>query len=405
VSSLRGSLQALNDFLAEFFSKGSAISLRGALTGGKSIPKDALQALTGLFLQHATNPGWILELTARDNFNDAEAGYQLAKEISDRGEIKDYETARQYFEALFIAYANDYSARQLLDQIDKIDKTKLDRLKELGISYLIDLVKAGSKEALSALQKIDPVLASQYQVLTTTVLETDYSLFYNIIDSLKVSPLTRSYNETWDMWKNNLNAVLADATFNARYTESLRRQNKDLIGSTTDERQWEVVEVHSPVELRVYDSQGRITGIVEGKIMSEIPNSSYGEDVVTILFPYDSYRYEVVGINSGSYGIAVTSVTDEKETSIDVPSVSTSVRAVHQYTIDWNTLAKGEKGVTMKVDSNGDGTFEEVKYIGQQGTGFPWVWVAVAGLTGLLGVLVGAFMVWRRIGKKQAAKT
>jgi len=334
VSSLRGSLQALNDFLAEFFSKGSAISLRGALTGGKSIPKDALQALTGLFLQHATNPGWILELTARDNFNDAEAGYQLAKEISDRGEIKDYETARQYFEALFIAYANDYSARQLLDQIDKIDKTKLDRLKELGISYLIDLVKAGSKEALSALQKIDPVLASQYQVLTTTVLETDYSLFYNIIDSLKVSPLTRSYNETWDMWKNNLNAVLADATFNARYTESLRRQNKDLIGSTTDERQWEVVEVHSPVELRVYDSQGRITGIVEGKIMSEIPNSSYGEDVVTILFPYDSYRYEVVGINSGSYGIAVTSVTDEKETSIDVPSVSTSVRAVHQYTID-----------------------------------------------------------------------
>jgi len=59
----------------------------------------------------------------------------------------------------------------------------------------------------------------------------------------------------------------------------------------------------------------------------------------------------------------------------------------------------------MKVDSNGDGTFEEVKYIGQQGTGFPWVWVAVAGLTGLLGVLVGAFMVWRRIGKKQAAKT
>jgi hypothetical protein len=31
---------------------------------------------------------------------------------------------------------------------------------------------------------------------------------------------------------------------------------------------------------------------------------------------------------------------------------------VHQYLIDWNTLSRGEEGVTVQVDSNGDGVFE-----------------------------------------------
>lgn len=57
----------------------------------------------------------------------------------------------------------------------------------------------------------------------------------------------------------------------------------------------------------------------------------------------------------------------------------------------------------MKIDSDGDGTFEEIKYPGQPGTGFSWVWVAVAGLSGLVGVLAGAFMVRRRTRKRQVA--
>ena len=33
--------------------------------------------------------------------------------------------------------------------------------------------------------------------------------------------------------------------------------------------------------------------------------------------------------------------------------------AVHQYQIDWEKLSKGEKGVTLKIDENGDGVFEK----------------------------------------------
>ena len=170
-----------------------------------------------------------------------------------------------------------------------------------------------------------------------------------------------------------------------------------------DRRDALVIVAKSPVELRVYDSQGRVTGIVNGEIKEEIPNSGYYESTVTILSPSDSYSYQVTGTGEGSYGLTVTSITEEAASSFSVADAPISTKAVHQYTIDWDALAEGEKGVTMKIDSDGDGTFEEIKELGQEGAGPSWVWIAIAGLSGLLGVLAGAFMVWRRIGRKQAA--
>ena len=57
----------------------------------------------------------------------------------------------------------------------------------------------------------------------------------------------------------------------------------------------------------------------------------------------------------------------------------------------------------MRIDADGDGTFEETKEFGSEGAGFSWVWIVVAGASGLIGVLVGAFIVRRRMGKKQTA--
>lgn len=65
-------------------------------------------------------------------------------------------------------------------------------------------------------------------------------------------------------------------------------------------------EVHSPVELRVYDSQGRVTGIVNGEERNEIPYSAYYENTVTIFSPTDSCRYEIVGTSEGSYDLIMT---------------------------------------------------------------------------------------------------
>jgi len=58
--------------------------------------------------------------------------------------------------------------------------------------------------------------------------------------------------------------------------------------------------------------------------------------------------------------------TDEEKvkwcgaTTFDFTNTPTSAGAVHEYTIDGDALAEGEKGVTMKIDSDGDGSFERL---------------------------------------------
>jgi Tol biopolymer transport system component len=166
------------------------------------------------------------------------------------------------------------------------------------------------------------------------------------------------------------------------------------------------VEVESPVELMVYDSERHATGITNGEVRNEIPSSTFSEEAVIILClpdsSIDSYQYEVIGIDKGSYGLVVTTVAEEINTFIREEE-PTSAKAVHQYTIDWEALSTGKKGVIMKIDADGDGTFEDVRKLGSGDAGFSWIWIIVAGVSGLIGVFVGAFMVWRRTGKKQAA--
>ncbi|HIE30221.1 TPA: hypothetical protein EYP66_23405 [Candidatus Poribacteria bacterium] len=119
----------------------------------------------------------------------------------------------------------------------------------------------------------------------------------------------------------------------------------------------------SPGELRVYDSKERITGLVNGNIKEEIPNSIYIEESKTVvIFPsIDTYRYEVVGTEEGTYGLKVNSVKDGETTTFTATDIPTSPNSVHQYTVDWDALSKseGKEGVAVKMDSDGDGTFEE----------------------------------------------
>jgi len=115
----------------------------------------------------------------------------------------------------------------------------------------------------------------------------------------------------------------------------------------------------SPGELRVYDFQGRVTGLVNGEIKNEVPGSEYSNGTVTILFPSDSYRYEVAGTDEGTYGSDITSVEDGNVTIFTATDIPTTDGATHQYAIDWDALSQGKEGVTVQVDSDGDGTFED----------------------------------------------
>lgn len=113
-----------------------------------------------------------------------------------------------------------------------------------------------------------------------------------------------------------------------------------------------------PIELRVYDSEGRVTGLLNGNIKTEIPRTDYSDNTVTIYFPFDFYRYEVVGTDEGLYGLTVTAITTDGNITFASVDIPTSANTTHQYSINWEALVLGEEGVMVKVDSDGDGVFE-----------------------------------------------
>ena len=114
----------------------------------------------------------------------------------------------------------------------------------------------------------------------------------------------------------------------------------------------------SPGELRVYDSQGRVTGLVNEEVKEEIPNSYYYNHTVAIFYPSDSYRYEVVSTDEGTYGLEVNFVENGETIIFNATDIPVTTGAVHQYTIDWETLSQDGEGVTVQIDFDGDGTFE-----------------------------------------------
>ena len=120
------------------------------------------------------------------------------------------------------------------------------------------------------------------------------------------------------------------------------------------------VKIASPAELRVYDSEGMITGTIDGQEKVEIPNSVYDSETktATIFLPSNSLKYEVAGTSTGTYGIEITSIENGLIISFTATNIPTLPNATHQFSIDWDALSLGEEGVTVQIDSDGDGVFE-----------------------------------------------
>jgi hypothetical protein len=114
----------------------------------------------------------------------------------------------------------------------------------------------------------------------------------------------------------------------------------------------------SPIELRVLNLQGEITGQINGSVRHDISRSFYRNGTITILFPSGSYICEVAGKEEGTYGLEISSVEAWNVTTFTATEIPTSTNVIHQYTIDWDALSQGEEGVTVQVDSDGDGVFE-----------------------------------------------
>ena len=147
----------------------------------------------------------------------------------------------------------------------------------------------------------------------------------------------------------------------------LLAQSEDEFKSIKEEfKRYKQVKIKSPGELRVYDSQGNITGLVNNEIKEEIPNSMYDAESKTVIIfnpsDADDYRYEVVGIekpDEDTYGLVITSVENGETTTFTSSDIPIIPGEVHQYTVDWDALFQGEQGTTLTIDIDGDGKFEK----------------------------------------------
>lgn len=133
--------------------------------------------------------------------------------------------------------------------------------------------------------------------------------------------------------------------------------NKLEIG---DYHKWDF-QTYSPVELRVVDSRGRTTGLVDGKVVTEIPHSAY--DAVTetgaIFFGEDSYTFRLIGTDNDTYGFRSRSKVNGKDVEFRVAAIPTHVGEIHEFVITPSKILDGTGGVRLKLDRNGDGSFEE----------------------------------------------
>ncbi|MEM3617253.1 MAG: hypothetical protein QXF75_05730 [Candidatus Bathyarchaeia archaeon] len=118
--------------------------------------------------------------------------------------------------------------------------------------------------------------------------------------------------------------------------------------------------LHSSGELRVYDSIERVTGLINGEIVEEIPNSVYFNNTVIIFPANDSYIYEVAGIEEGLYGIVTAYIPEEEGSAFIAGDIPVSLSTIHRFVVDWAALSLNEGGVIVKDDSNADGIFERV---------------------------------------------
>ncbi len=130
-------------------------------------------------------------------------------------------------------------------------------------------------------------------------------------------------------------------------------------------------KAYSPVEIRIKDSQGNITGLVNSNSVSEMPNGIYDlvNERAMILFPDDTYTYEVVGDNTGGYyGIDIDDYNNSDiPISFNARDLSITPGEIHTYSVDETKLASGAPdAVTVAIDNNGDGVTERVIKTGSQ---------------------------------------
>ncbi len=121
---------------------------------------------------------------------------------------------------------------------------------------------------------------------------------------------------------------------------------------------YEVIEmvIGSPGEPRIVDAEGNVTGVVDGNVRREIPYSYYADDTALVVNPESSYTFEVVGTGQGTYGLRISRINRDSPQQFEANGMLIGPGSRHVFEINWGS---GTPSTTLKVDTEGDGRFEQ----------------------------------------------
>ena len=284
--------------------------------------------------------------------------YESAQGIAEsyRGGISDYVTAREYLDCYYNGYFKLQLGVALALPAERILESPFLTIAGWAPDY-IDHLGHKVVSLVSVWFKVASLTKQVAQVTNEVLIGQEWmtKMGDHINNELKQIP-------------EQISLLFEHESFPVDYTLALLNQDKKRLYDKWGVHGVDELKLNlcSPAELRVYDSQGRITGLVGGEVMMEIPDSyySYPSHSITIFFPGDSYVIEIEGIDEkeekGAYGLEASFVENGEVSYFMATDISTAPGAMHRYTIDWDALAQDEKGVTIKIDSDGDGVFERI---------------------------------------------
>ncbi|MGB9618922.1 MAG: carboxypeptidase regulatory-like domain-containing protein, partial [Armatimonadota bacterium] len=151
----------------------------------------------------------------------------------------------------------------------------------------------------------------------------------------------------------------------SNYATLLRESGVKLLGETERISLADFLEsatvgaVCSPVELRIRNKAGDVTGVVNGQTVRGVPGVDFEENEFLVLGAVEDLEYLVVGTGAGSYRMVIASGVAGVPALFEATLIRIIPGAVHQYTIDWEAISQGREGVTVQIDEQGDGVFEK----------------------------------------------
>lgn len=211
----------------------------------------------------------------------------------------------------------------------------------------------------------NPGLCSSSNVLCSIFLAVRNDIGHTILDfaDAKISGnTTYSVSVNWDKIEE------APAFLGANLLQGVELSvNGDALTSFVGLRYSQIIDLNSPGELRVYDQEGRMTGLIDGKVSEDIPYSIYVPETETVYIFGDSredlsdgLRTQIVGSYEATYDLSITIADSGQEIDkIIIDDVLTNENTTHQFQIDWKDGSSENNKIFMEVDGNKDGIFEQ----------------------------------------------